>query len=306
MEESPLQGAHRGPLPRPVSPSTFDRAHGFTARSELIWRLAAQAYGADYPEEVQALGMTTWWTLGRCVSALRVGPGRLLVDLACGRGGPGLWLSRATGADLIGVDWSPVAVEAATNRAAAFVPPGRARSSSATWQPPAYLTGRQTPSFASMRSSSPKTESPRSAKSTACSDPKAVTSSRRPRCRRRPRPSTSTIGRRCSKRPGSSSNTKRRYRGLPNSSDACTTSGSNTSKRSEPRSVLRPPTGSRARRARSAPHSRAAGPCSSSRAGRGNCVHPLDTVDERILESSAALVLPAVKEEDRYAELENA
>ncbi len=127
MEESPLQGAHRGPLPRPVSPSTFDRAHGFTARSELIWRLAAQAYGADYPEEVQALGMTTWWTLGRCVSALRVGPGRLLVDLACGRGGPGLWLSRATGADLIGVDWSPVAVEAATNRAAAFVPPGRAR-----------------------------------------------------------------------------------------------------------------------------------------------------------------------------------
>jgi ubiquinone/menaquinone biosynthesis C-methylase UbiE len=127
MEEPVLQGAQRGPLPRAVSPATFDRAHGLTAPNELILRLAAEAYGVDYPEEVQPWGMTTWWTLGRCVSALRVGPGRLLVDLACGRGGPGLWLARATGAELIGVDWSPVAVEAATARAADFVPPGRAR-----------------------------------------------------------------------------------------------------------------------------------------------------------------------------------
>jgi ubiquinone/menaquinone biosynthesis C-methylase UbiE len=127
MEEAALQGAQRGPLPKPVSPATFDRTHGVIARSELIIRLAAEAFGADYPEEVQPLGMTTWWTLGRCVSALRVGPGRLLVDLACGRGGPGLWLARATGANLIGVDWSPVAVEGARARAPAFVPPGRAR-----------------------------------------------------------------------------------------------------------------------------------------------------------------------------------
>jgi ubiquinone/menaquinone biosynthesis C-methylase UbiE len=125
VEDARLPGALRGPAP--FTSSTFDQAHGVTARSELIWRLAAQAYGPDYPAEVQPWGLTTWWVLGRCISALRVGPGQTLVDMACGRGGPGLWLARATGAGLTGVDWSPVAVEAAGARASAFVPPGRAR-----------------------------------------------------------------------------------------------------------------------------------------------------------------------------------
>jgi ubiquinone/menaquinone biosynthesis C-methylase UbiE len=126
-DASPLPGARRGPALRPVSAETFDEGFAAMARSDLLWRLAAQAYGEDYPAEVQPWGMTTWWTLGRCVSALRVGPGHVLVDLACGRGGPGLWLSRATGASLVGVDWSQVAVETATARAPRFVPDGRAR-----------------------------------------------------------------------------------------------------------------------------------------------------------------------------------
>jgi ubiquinone/menaquinone biosynthesis C-methylase UbiE len=69
---------------------------------------------------------------------VRVGAARgaraVLVDLACGRGGPGLWLCRATGADLVGVDWSPVgvdwspvAVREATGRATDFVPSDRVR-----------------------------------------------------------------------------------------------------------------------------------------------------------------------------------
>jgi ubiquinone/menaquinone biosynthesis C-methylase UbiE len=127
MEHGDLPGAIRGPTTMPLSPAHFDEGFAATGRSELIWRLSAQAFGEDYPAELQAWGATTWWVLGRCVSALRVGPGQLLVDLACGRGGPGLWLARATGADLIGVDWSPVAVEAASGRAPLFVPADRAR-----------------------------------------------------------------------------------------------------------------------------------------------------------------------------------
>jgi ubiquinone/menaquinone biosynthesis C-methylase UbiE len=111
----------------PISPETFDEEHDATGRSEVIWRLAAEAYGEDYPSEVRPWGLTTWWVLGRCVSAMRVGPGSTFVDLACGRGGPGLWLSRATGANMTGVDWSPVAIQAATERAATFVPSARAR-----------------------------------------------------------------------------------------------------------------------------------------------------------------------------------
>jgi ubiquinone/menaquinone biosynthesis C-methylase UbiE len=127
VEKANLPGALRGPPPMPISPAAFDQEHAATGRSELIWHLAAEAYGEDYPAEVQPWGLTSWWILGRCIAALRVGPGQVLVDLACGRGGPGLWLARATGADLIGVDWSPVAVETAAERAPRFLPSERAR-----------------------------------------------------------------------------------------------------------------------------------------------------------------------------------
>jgi ubiquinone/menaquinone biosynthesis C-methylase UbiE len=128
MTDSEIRGAtvEFRPEAQPT-PEGFDLVHEMTAQSELIWKLSAQAYGADYPAEVRPFGMTTWWVLGRFVSELRVGPGQQLVDLACGRGGPGLWLARATGANLIGVDWARAAVESARSRARDFVPDGRAR-----------------------------------------------------------------------------------------------------------------------------------------------------------------------------------
>jgi ubiquinone/menaquinone biosynthesis C-methylase UbiE len=126
-EASSLPGARRGPVPEPPTAQSFDEGFASMAQSDLLWQLAAAAYGEDYPHEIQPWGTTTWWTLGRCVSALRVGPGQVFADIACGRGGPGLWLARATGAHVIGVDWSEVAVKTAAARASAFVPDDRAR-----------------------------------------------------------------------------------------------------------------------------------------------------------------------------------
>jgi ubiquinone/menaquinone biosynthesis C-methylase UbiE len=111
--------------PVPVTVDDFDRAHGQYANSDVFWQVCNRAYGADWPTEVQAWGMTTWWTLGRFVSGLRLGPGQLLLDLACGRGGIGLWLARALNANLVGVDWSPAGVREAADRSTLFVPPGR-------------------------------------------------------------------------------------------------------------------------------------------------------------------------------------
>lgn len=125
MTDSQVRGAVVPPRAE-ITPETFDRAHGTTAKSELMWRMAREAYGADYPEELQAWGMTTWWTLGRFISGLRISTGQHLVDLACGRGGVGLWLARATGAQLTGVDWSPAGVREAAARAGEFVPAHRA------------------------------------------------------------------------------------------------------------------------------------------------------------------------------------
>jgi SAM-dependent methyltransferase len=121
-----LPGA-RTPLPSWISPESFDRDHGTTARCRLLWDLQAEAYGDDLPIEVEPWGMTTWWVLGQMVAALRLRSDQHLVDLACGRGGPGLWLARATGATLTGIDWSAVAVDEAAQRVSRFVGDGRAR-----------------------------------------------------------------------------------------------------------------------------------------------------------------------------------
>ena len=97
-------------------------------------RLYQQAYGDAYPGEVEPFGSCTWWTLGQSVAALRMSPGSTLVDLGCGRGGPGLWLARALGARLIGIDFSPVARQQATDRITHFLPADRAEFRSGTFE----------------------------------------------------------------------------------------------------------------------------------------------------------------------------
>lgn len=94
---------------------------------EVSLRMWREAYGEDYPEEVEPHSFLTRTDLARIVRRLSIGPGRVLVDLGCGRGGPGLWLARQTGADLIGVDQSAVAIAQATRRIPDFGLAGRAR-----------------------------------------------------------------------------------------------------------------------------------------------------------------------------------
>ena len=100
----------------------------------MMGRLYRRAYGDDYPTEVEPFGSCTWWTLGQAVAGLGMSPGGTLVDLGCGRGGPGLWLARALGARLIGIDFSAVARHQATDRIGHFLPPGRAEFRPGTFE----------------------------------------------------------------------------------------------------------------------------------------------------------------------------
>jgi SAM-dependent methyltransferase len=84
---------------------------------ERIWR--EHACGPDYPWEFGHISFVTLAEIGRMRDALQLGPGDVLVDLACGAGGPGLWMARATGARLLGIDVSPVAVASAAERGSA-------------------------------------------------------------------------------------------------------------------------------------------------------------------------------------------
>jgi SAM-dependent methyltransferase len=102
----------------PLTPDMFDAVFREVANSEWVRRVI----GADLPVEVDAFSFITSEGLLTIAQSLAECRGDTLVDLACGRGGPGLWLARQIGAALVGVDFSPVGVDHATARAAEFAP----------------------------------------------------------------------------------------------------------------------------------------------------------------------------------------
>ncbi len=73
--------------------------------------------GLEFPEEFGHISFVTVPQLQRMAAELRLSPGDMLADLGCGLGGPALWMARETGANLVGIDLSPVAVEEAGKRA---------------------------------------------------------------------------------------------------------------------------------------------------------------------------------------------
>lgn len=121
------------PAPSPLNPiprEEFDALHAGSAKRGISSRLFEQAFGDEFPIEVDPSSSCTWSVLGAMVARLRLRPGDLLVDLGCGRGGTGLWLARAFSARLVGVDFSEKAIELATERIPEFFPaldPGQDR-----------------------------------------------------------------------------------------------------------------------------------------------------------------------------------
>jgi ubiquinone/menaquinone biosynthesis C-methylase UbiE len=98
----------------------FDPVFATTAESATYRRLAREASGDDFPEGADPFSFTTRSELDLIAGLLEIGGGKTLVDMACGQGGPGLWVARSVGAYLIGVDFSAVGVAQAEARAAAM------------------------------------------------------------------------------------------------------------------------------------------------------------------------------------------
>jgi ubiquinone/menaquinone biosynthesis C-methylase UbiE len=116
---------HDDPPPAPTA-ADFDQAFTAAAASpgiRRVWELAEPGL----PPQIEPTSFVTLGLLHHVAQALDLSPGQTLVDLGCGRGGPGLWLAREADVSLVGVDFSPVAVGQATHRASLFGLAGRAR-----------------------------------------------------------------------------------------------------------------------------------------------------------------------------------
>jgi SAM-dependent methyltransferase len=88
-----------------VVADSYEAVYAALATSETfnrIWR--TNAYHDDFPSEFAHIGFLTTGEAGRVLEALGLTGESILVDLACGGGGPGLWMAKKSGASLIGVD----------------------------------------------------------------------------------------------------------------------------------------------------------------------------------------------------------
>jgi SAM-dependent methyltransferase len=86
----------------------FNEWHADVAKSSVCDLIFQRALGL--PEEVASNSLLNWAGIAEMAAALRLAPGQTLVDLACGRGGYGREMARRTGARLVGLDFSAVAV----------------------------------------------------------------------------------------------------------------------------------------------------------------------------------------------------
>jgi SAM-dependent methyltransferase len=80
---------------------------GSPARDEIVRR------HLGLPADLLSTSLLTWDAPAEVTSALRLSPGQVVLDLACGRGGYGLEVAGRTGARLVGVDFSWEAVRQA-------------------------------------------------------------------------------------------------------------------------------------------------------------------------------------------------
>jgi SAM-dependent methyltransferase len=96
----------------------YEAVYGALPRGETfsrIWR--AKAYRGEFPIEFAHIGFLTLTEAQRLLELLAVPSDGVLVDVACGAGGPGLWAAQQTGARLIGVDPATAGLASARERA---------------------------------------------------------------------------------------------------------------------------------------------------------------------------------------------
>jgi SAM-dependent methyltransferase len=98
----------------------FDKVFTDYERSPRLRELFSATLDPALPPRVEPFSFVPLAALRAITQAVAVRADELLVDLGCGRGGPGMWAAQTSGVRLVGMDRSPVAVRQARRRAATF------------------------------------------------------------------------------------------------------------------------------------------------------------------------------------------
>jgi SAM-dependent methyltransferase len=96
----------------------YDAVYAAVASSPAFAGLwADHACGGPFPAEFAHISFLTYDELQAMAQYLALGQGTVLADLACGAGGPGLWIAAQCRASVIGVDPSSAGLAQARKRA---------------------------------------------------------------------------------------------------------------------------------------------------------------------------------------------
>lgn len=95
----------------------WDETYTPTSPTPVFDSIMRRFLTSAYPPEVDATTIWPTWDLAVLAEHLQLGPGATMLDLPCGMGQIGLWVSGKLGCAVIGVDPSPVGLERAGEHA---------------------------------------------------------------------------------------------------------------------------------------------------------------------------------------------
>jgi len=112
----------------------YDAAYAVIASSPTFRKLWAEhAYGGAFPSEFAHISFLTFDEIQAMAGHLALDKNAMLADLACGAGGPGLWVATQSGASVTGVDPSEAGLREARKRAKRLGLADRARYQQGTF-----------------------------------------------------------------------------------------------------------------------------------------------------------------------------
>jgi SAM-dependent methyltransferase len=111
IADEQVAGAVSAEAPPPPDAEYFDAWYADMATSRTVDEIHQRHLGL--PPRLLSTSLLGWDGIAEVVTALRLRPGAVLLDLACGRGGYGLEIASRTGASLVGVDFSAEALRQA-------------------------------------------------------------------------------------------------------------------------------------------------------------------------------------------------